>query len=391
MRIQIGVLAFIALTAGVVVFTPVKNSPPSDLRDAVSDSGFNTDVKGLLDRKDDGLSVSPPAATQARIPRNKSADISVAACNKDAISAQLDELLGVFDQLELQPAMGLPALSLEVARGLDSGAYDGVIMGESHDTRPEINAGIVIVKDILAARGIGAFSREKNLFPTTDFLEAQGVPVLTFSNQFKPDPDVRAGLKAARKKPLVTYTGYAHTATKLKNYVFYTLLWGKPWGYVSGGRDMPTVEESFLAAHKKPVIISMVAEELVLRRIGELFLNRLIAEGGASGQEYLENLRTLRSLWKNKVMRYPVRVEEISFARFPGQDNLFVGITPGDRRPVIVDAVLQVLPLPEFAPWLGGDRIKSVESLRSSEETGVSYRVVIRKFSGEIFERTVRP
>ena len=378
-------MAFIALTAGVVFFTPVKNSPPSDLRDAVSDSGFNTDVKGLLDRKDDGLSVSPPTAPRARMPHNKSADISAPAANKDAIAAQLDEWLGIFDQLELQPAMSLSAMSGEVVQGLNSGAYNGVILGESHNVQPEIDAGIVIVKDILAARGIGAFSRESNLFPTTDFLEAQGVPVLTFKNQFRPDPDVQAGLKAARKKLLVTYTGYAHTSVRLKNYVTHTLQW------TFGGKDMRTVEDCFLAERKSPVIVSMVSEEWVLSRIGTLFLGKFAGKGGSSGKEYLENLRTLRILWKNKIMRYPAHAEDIYFVRSPEQANLFVGITPGDRRPVIADTVLQVLPLPEFAAWLGEDKIKSVESLRGSDETGVSYRVVVRKFSGEIFERTVRP
>ena len=385
MKIKIIIFAFLGLTAGAVFFAPVKNPPPSGFRDAVSDRGFDTDVKGLF-KESGGDLILPAPAAPAALPRTRATQTNAAK-----IAAQLDEFLGIFHQLELQPAMDLAALSGEVVRGLNSGVYNGVIMGESHDTQPEINAGIVLVKDILAAHGIGAFSRESNLFPAAEFLEEPGVPVLTFKNQFKPDPDVQAGFRAARKKPLVTYTGYAHTATRLKNYVFYTLLWGKPWGYVSGGRDMPTIEESFLAARKKPVIVAMVAEERVLRRIGELFLGKFIGEGGASGPEYLENLRALRGIWGNKIMRYPVHAEDIYFVRSPEQANLFVGITPGDRRPVIVDAVIQALTLPEFSAWLGPDKIKSVESLRGSDETGVSYRVVVRKFSGEIFERTVRP
>lgn len=311
--------------------------------------------------------------------------------NKNAISARLDELLGMFHQLELQPAMDLSAMSREVVQGLNSGAYNGVILGESHSVQPEINAGITIVKDILAAHGIGAFSRESNIFPTADFLAEQGVPVLTFKNQFKPDPDVAAGLKAAGGKLLVTYTGHAHTSTRLKNYILYTLLEGKPLGYAAGGKDMPTVEDSFLAARKKPVIVAMAAESRVLRRIEQLFLRGFIGEKGVSGAEYLGNLRALRAVWSDKVLTCPAHTEDIYFVRSPEQANLFVGITPGERRPLAVDAVISALSLPEFSAWLGEDTLKTVESLRASDETGVSHRVVARKLSGETFERTIRP
>jgi len=326
-----------------------------------------------------------------QMPSIKPEKVSAPLSGKEGISAQLDEWLGIFHQLELQPAMGLAAMSAEVVGGLNSGAYNGVILGESHGTQPEIAAGLKIIKDILAARGIGAFSREKEIFPTIDFLEAQGVPVLTMKNQFKPEPDVLAGLKAAGGKLLVTYTGHAHTAIRLKDYFLFTLMEGKTWGYVPGGKDMITVENVFLNEQKKPVIVAMMTEARVLRRIEQLFLRKFIGEAGSSCEDYLGNLRSLKTLWDSKILQYPAHAEDIYFVRSPQQANLFVGITPGDRRPVAVDAVLQALSLPEFAAWLGADMIKIVESLWSSDETGVSYRVVARKFSGEIFERTIRP
>ncbi|HNW45378.1 MAG TPA: hypothetical protein PKI19_12810 [Elusimicrobiales bacterium] len=313
-----------------------------------------------------------------------------APADQDAIAARLDQWLGLFDRLELQPALDLAAVTAQVTRGLDSGTYNGVILGESHGTQPEINAGIFLTKAVLAARGIGAFSRERETFPTIDFLETQGVPVLTFKNQFKPVPDVQAGLAAAGGRPLVTYTGHAHTSVRLKNYFLFTLLEGKPWGYVPGGKDMVTVEDAFLGERKKPVIVAMVTEARVLRRVEQLFLREFIGEAGVSGTGYYESLRALRRLWENKVMRYPEHAEDIYFVRSPEQDNLFVGITPGERKPLAIDAVLQVLPLPEFKAWLGEDKLKTVESLWGSDESGVSYRVVAHKFSGEVFERTVR-
>jgi len=333
-----------------------------------------------------GAAVSRPQISPAKPVR-----LNAPFNNKNGISAQLDEWLGIFHYLELQPAMDLAAMSGEVVLGLAGGTYNGVILGESHGTQPEITAGIRIVKDVLAARGIGAFSREKETFPAIDFLAAKNVPVLTFKNQFKPEPDVQAGLKAAGKKILVTYTGHAHTAVRLKNYFLFTLLEGKPWGYVPGGKDMVTVEDSFLKEQKNPVIVAMLTEARVLRRVEQMFLRKFIGEAGISAQEYFKNLQTLRNLWEAKVMQYPSHAQDIYFVRSPEQANLFVGITPGERRPVAVDAVLQVLPLPEFSAWLGGEKIKTVESLWGSDETGVSYRVVVRKFSGDLFERTIRP
>jgi len=310
--------------------------------------------------------------------------------NKDAIAAQLDEWLGLFDGLVRQPSLDLAAVSQEVLGGLGSGAYNGVILGESHGIPAEIASGISLTKDILAARGIGAFSRERETFPTIDFLEAAGVPVLTFKNQFKPEPDVQAGLKAAGKKLLVTYTGHAHTAVRLKNYFLYTLLEGKPFGYGPGGKDMVTVEDSFLKEGKKPVIVAMLTEARVLNRVQQLFLRKFIPEGGTTGEEYLVNLRVLRTAWESKVLAYPAHAEDIYFVRAPEQANLMVGLTPGERKPLTLDAVIQVLSMPEFGAWAGSDKLKIVESLWGSDENGVSYRVVAHKFSGEKFEHVVR-
>lgn len=336
------------------------------------------------------LNIRGQAAAPAPLPRITPERTSPRLGDKEAISAQLDQWLGVFDGFQRQPAMDAKAMSDEVTAGLESGRYKGLIMGESHGTQAEFDAGIMIVKDVLAGHGIGAFSRERETFPDTGFLEAAGVPVLTFKNQFKPDPDVQAGFSAARRKLLVTYTGHAHTSVRLKDYFVFTLLEGKPFGYVPGGKDMPTVEESFLAKRKKPVIVAMLTEARVLRRVEQLFLRKLAGDSGVYGGELLANLRIVRELWEKKVLSYPVHKEDIYFARSPEQDNLFAGITPGERKPLALDAVLQVLTMPEFTAWLGSDKIRIMESLWGSDSSGVSYRVVAHKFNGETFEQTVR-
>ena len=304
---------------------------------------------------------------------------------------QLDDWLGLFGRLELQPELGLDEITAEVTGGLRSGLYDGLIMGESHGIQPEIDAGIVITKAVLKAKGIGAFSRESNLFPDTGFLEEKGVPVLTFKNQFKPGPDVQAGFQAAGEGLLATYTGHVHTSRLLKDYFLYTLLEGKPFGYGVNGKDMVTVEDSFLTAGKRPVIVGMVTEARVLNRIEQLFLRRSITADGVDASDYLAGLRAMRSAWEKRVMAYPRHDRDIYFVRSPGQPNLFVGITPCDRRPLAAEAVLEVLAGDDFKAWIGAEKMKYVESLWSSDETGIHYRVVARKFSGETFERTVTP
>jgi len=307
------------------------------------------------------------------------------------IAEKLDRWMSVLHELETQPVLDLSAVSEDVLKGLKEGTYNGVILGESHSSAPEIASGIALVKDILGTRGIGAFSRENFTFPDASFLEENKIPVLTFRNQFLPEADVKAGLKAAKKGILVTHTGHAHTARRLKDYILYTLEAGKNMGYAPGGKDMPTVEDAFLKAGKKPVIVSMMTEETVLRRVERLFFAHLAGKNGVYANELLSDLQALGRVWDAKVSRYPSSPGKIFFVRFPGQNNFFVGITPGERKLSAMDAVAKVLPLPELAAWLGGEKIKFVESLFMSGPDGVSYKVVIHKFNGGTFENAVQP
>jgi hypothetical protein len=348
---------------------------------AAGDADFAEALRGIT--RSGGASVPVPALPAL--------PLKAAASPEAAIAAQFDEWLAVYNGFLAGSALDTAGMSREITAGLAAGRYNGVILGETHGVQAEFDAGITLTKDILRAHGIGAFSREHNLFPDDGFLGAAGVPVLTMKNQFKPEPDVNAGLGAARGRLLVTYTGHVHTAVKLKNYFVFTLLEGRPFGYSPGGKDMPTVEEAFIKAGKRPVIAAMLSEERVLRRVEQLFLRKFIPADGAVPAEFLQNLRLLRGLWAEKVEAAPQGPGPIYFVRSPEQDNLFAGLTPGDRRPLAVGAVLEALDNAEFLAWAGADRLRMVEALWASDDGGVFYRVVARKFSGEIFERTVKP
>lgn len=309
------------------------------------------------------------------------------------IARRLSDYLGWYGEMELRPAMDTSAMSRIVVSGLTSGEFTGLILGESHGVDDEDRAGRAIVGGALdAGVPVGAFLREENLFPQTGPLDARKVPVLTYRNQFKPEADVQAGLAAAGKKLLISYTGCAHTSGALKDYFLYTLEEGKTWHYERGTHDMPTVEQSFLGHGKKPLIVAMSAEDYVLSRIQYLFLQSLVGDG-AELPRLRADLDALVSAWNAQMAAYPAR-REIAFVRSAEQPNLYAGLTPTDRRAYDVEAVRRVLALPELAAWLGGAPIKSVESLRGGSFTPpdtreTHYDVIVHKSSGEEFRRTI--
>ena len=309
------------------------------------------------------------------------------------IAQRLSNYLDWYDLMERQPAADAAAMSRIVVDGLRSGAYTGLILGESHGVDDEDRAGRKLMSDVLdAGIPVGAFLREENLFPRTEPLDARRVRVLTYRNQFNPEADVQAGFKAAGKKILISYTGCAHTAVAIKDFFLYTLEEGKTWHYERGKRDMPTVEESFRGHHKKPLIVAMSAEDSVLSKIQSLFLKSLVGEG-TDLPRLREDLVALVPIWNAQMAAYPAR-REIAFVRSPVQSDLYAGLTPTERRAFAVEAVSRILALPELAAWLGTDRIKGVESLRGGSFTPPNtrethYEVVVHKFSGEEFKRTI--
>jgi hypothetical protein len=309
------------------------------------------------------------------------------------IAQRLSGYLDWYDLMERQPAVDAAALSQAAVEGLRSGAYTGLILGESHGVEAEDRAGQKLVRDVLEAGiPVGAFLREENLFPRIEPLDSRRVPVLTYRNQFKPEDDVKAGLKAAGKNLLISYTGCAHTSVSIKDFFLYTLEGGKTWRYESGKRDMPTVEESFLAHRKKPLIVAMSAEDVVLGKVEGLLLKAL--SDGATLPRLRDDLDAVLSAWSRRMSAYPERRGPIFFVRSPEQPNLYAGLTSSERRAFRIEAARKVLALPELVSWLGGDRIRAVESLKAGRFTPPNthethYEVTVHKTAGGKFKRTI--
>jgi hypothetical protein len=310
------------------------------------------------------------------------------------IAQQLSAYLDWYDLMERQPAIDVPAMTATIAAGLRSGAYTSLILGESHGVDAEERASQQLVGGALdSGVPVGAFLREENLYPNTQALEARHIPVLTYKNQFKPEDDVKAGLKAAGKGLLISYSGCAHTADRIKDFFLYTLEEGKTWHYEKGKHDMPTIEQSFLSHRKKPLIVAMSAEETILSKVQSLFLKGLVGNG--TDLDHLKgDFDALLSAWGQQMTAYALRTEPIIFARSPEQPNLYAGLTPSDRRAFEIEAARKILGLPELAAWLGADKIKSVESLKAGSFTPPStrewhYDVIVHSASKGDFKRTI--
>jgi len=72
MRMKIAVMALAAVIVGVFAFTRTKNAPPFDLRDAVGDSEFNTDIPAF--KKGDNSNIPAPLPPIKITPKTGSAD-----------------------------------------------------------------------------------------------------------------------------------------------------------------------------------------------------------------------------------------------------------------------------------------------------------------------------
>jgi hypothetical protein len=311
------------------------------------------------------------------------------------LEKRLDERLGWYDALEAQPAFGAAALSALIVDALRRGERRSLILGETHGVPVEQAAARGFVGALLdAGVPVGVFLREENLYPETGPLAARRVPVLTYRNQFEPEADVKAALKAAKGKLLISYTGAAHTAQHPKDYFQNTLLEAIPFGYGPGLKDMPTVEDSLERRGLKPLIVAMLAESHAVERIQHMFLKDL-PEDSSDLPALRRNLDALLSLWSRRLARWPSRAEPIVFARDPRQADVIVGLTPGERRPLDLVAAAQVLALPEAAAWLGAARLTSVESLAGSSSgadgrvTERHWDVVLHAAGRANFQRTI--
>ncbi len=305
---------------------------------------------------------------------------------------ELERWLGWYGALEAQPTATAGELARTVGASLASGRYGAFVLGESHGVPAEEDAAKVLVGAALAAAPVGAFLREEYLYPDTAALDARGVPVLTYANQFKPDADVEKGLARAGRALLVSYTGCAHTAPQLKDYSLTALDERSTWHWPPG-KDMKTVRQSLEQRGRRALVVAMMSEEYVWGRIQYLFLRQL-AGRKPTREQFLAGADAALAAWHARVEALPRRSEPIVFARDPSDPDLWLGMTPFERSPMQLLAARAVVASDEAAAWLGGQRIALVESLRFSSgapdgSVTHGYDVLVHAADGRVLERRV--
>lgn len=357
------------------------------------------------------LLLLPPASLRAApIPEAAfAAALDAGSIGRDADAAKrrarwdgrLRKRLGLFDAALAAPGLDAATMAREAAADLAAGRHDALILGESHGEPSEQRAAGLILRAVAASpRPVGAILFEltqtsdastQYIFPDTAWLEPAGIAVLGYKSHFFPDADLGEGFNAADGRLLVSYTGSAHSSKRVKDYIFYTLGVGfAPFG--RGGRDMTTVEDALRARRREPLTIAMVTEAYFLGRIQGLIVKDLLdSEDRLDG--VLAELDAAARAWNVRLMAYPPAAE-LRFVQSAEQDDLYLGLTPGDRRPSQLDAILETLRAPDFAAWLGDRKIKGLEASYQSRGDGaghveVSYRVSVRDKKGREFERII--
>ena len=283
------------------------------------------------------------------------------------LSKEIADRLGWYGQLDQKPGISAQSMSRIVVQGLKKGTYDAVIMGESHDNPIEQSAAHLIIGNILASGvHIGAFMSEATtvengapvgLFSPEPFINAH-VSTGLFVNQFNPEADIERGLKMAGSGILITYTGSVHTSIAMRNYSQESLK--EPdlgWNKIFPGR--PTVEQSILRHQKHPIIIAMRDESSVLNWIEYSAIAQ--TSKNTNRTAFKENLAALKRAWDEEMSHLASR-STIGFIRSPNQPNLYLGITPSDRRPLEIEALIKTIHLPEFSQWIGNNKIISTEA-----------------------------
>lgn len=301
--------------------------------------------------------------------------------------ARLLELLGPLDVWLRAPSLDADAMAAVVRDGLGSGRFDGLVLGESHSVRDEIAFGERVVAE--HAPRLARFLKERNTFRDTSALRAAGVPVEVFPNQFKPVAEVERALRRSRGRPVATYTGHAHTADRLKDYLLYTLREGERFGYGPGGKDMPTVEDGFRAAGARPLIVAMATEARFLRRVESMLLRERM-DDAPRAPVLLARVEALLDVWTRVLARYPRR-SALYFVRDADSD-LYLGLTPAAKTPMDALATRELLRDAAFADWAGDSRLRLVESLWGSAPGPdgapvITRTVVAHALSGETFTR----
>jgi len=319
---------------------------------------------------------------------------------------RLRKWLGPFDAAMSDAGLDPAAMAAATAAELGAGRYDALILGESHSVAAEQRAAGLILRAAASARPVGAIIFEntdivnhstgarstKFIFPDTDWLAPAGIAAFGYKDHFNPEADLRAGLKAAGAGVFVSYTGSAHSCDRVKDHILHTLkVYFGPYGRTL---DLTTVEDVLRAKGRKPLIVAMVTEDYFVSRLQTLAIADVL-----DSQDRLEGVLTeldaAAKAWETRFQSYPSRAD-IRFVKTAQQSALFLGMTPGDRRPAQLSALLETLRSPELAAWLGGRKIKGLEAGRHSVgdaagRVAVSYRVAIRDHKGGEFTREVAP
>lgn len=280
-----------------------------------------------------------------------------------------------------QAGMGTGELSQEAVFSLRSGKADCLVLGESHGDPLERQAAHALLAAVLdAGVPVGAFLQEAStvmnadgrrgdpagIFPLTKRLEEARVPLLLMANQFDPDKDIEAGLRAAAGKTLVTYSGSAHTSERMRDLIIETLkLPDMRWGRLVPGR--PVIERSLRRRGRAPLVVAMAREAQILGAVEAAVLSE--ASKGASAGEWARELAEAEAAWTEALSAFPPS-SGMRFMPVPEQEGFFIGMSPSERRPLALRAALETARLPEFAAWLGGARVKEVSALRSSWDCG---------------------
>lgn len=348
--------------------------------------------------------LKPDAAFAAALDSKPHALEAAAAKRRARWDDRLRKWLGLFDAAMAGTGLDSAGMAREAAADLGAGKHDALILGESHGIPAEQEAAGLILRAVTAARPIGAVLFEntdivnhatgarstKYLLDDTAWLKPAGIETLGYLAHFTPGPDLRAGLKAAAGRLLVSYTGSAHSGKRVKDYIMYTL--GETFGPYGRGIDMTTVEDVLRAERRKPLIIAMVSELFILGHVERLVIREVVkSEDRLEGA--LAELDAAAKAWDGRVEAYPA-ASELRFVASAEQSGLFLGMAPADRRPGQLNALLETLRAPDFAVWLGGRKIKSLEAGRQGggDEAGrvvVTYRVVVRDEKGGEFVRVI--
>lgn len=321
--------------------------------------------------QDDASFARSLAEARAAAPTVQTADDIAARKARERFSRLIASKLSWYGRAELPPGIDAARLSHAVVQGLRAGDYDSVVLGESHSNPQEVEAAETLIGAILeSGLPVGAFLQEaadvvagdgkkgepvgifKNLRP----LAAAKVPNLLMKSQFAPDPDVEAGLAAAGKRLLITYSGSAHTSERARDLLIKTLkIRDLGWGAVVPGR--PVIEQSLKRKRRKPVIIAMMEEAQILGAVESAVLEE--ASDGAPLARWQADLAAAREALEQAVAPFAPG-SEIRFVQVPEQPGFYIGIAPGDRRPHVLTAALKASRSPELARWLGSRKVKRV-------------------------------